>query len=330
MKTCRPSAKQTDTSLDLNSSVNETISPSKLVTSTPFKAPVAPRSRARKAGSKKTFVNPVCATCSICGQDYRCLRSYKKHMRKHAIQDAASQFPDVQQILDHCAKEAFAVIERFSSLPAFAESGEKYKELLQGLQPDTVGALPEWNAFLNTVHEEVTKSIGDSKILLPSAMVDILIGNVEQLLCDLQQRSQLLKLLQACVQCDGSAAHCFVADYALALVKHVIKFFSDSLKNSSTSTSVGKDIEFDIEDKEAIHYISGSVVRAFYRKSQLFPRNAGWSRISVVIVQKLLESETVPGPPAIVKGLPKIKASCSLFVDCFLIFLLVQLRYLRK
>lgn len=44
-----------------------------------------PATKRKGKGKQKTFVRPVCDVCEFCGKEYRCHRSYLKHVREHKI-----------------------------------------------------------------------------------------------------------------------------------------------------------------------------------------------------------------------------------------------------
>lgn len=147
----------------------------------------------------------------------------------------------------------------------------------------------------------MTKDIGENKILMPSALVNILMKNCDSLLSDLSQRKKLCDLLQMCMVCDKVIANMFIGDYILMLVMKIFKYFSACLKSENTISEIALP-ELDNEDKEAIHYISGATVRSFYNSSRSFPKHVGWNNIGRLIAEKLIESDTVPGPPLPVKA----------------------------
>jgi len=115
------------------------------------------------------------------------------------------------------------------------------------------------------VHGAVTKNISEKKILLPSALVELLTHNCDLLLSDLDKRITLCSSLQSLVVCDIAVCQCFIYDYVLLLIEIVLKFYSSSLKELENNQGANEEIvPLDNEDKETIHYVSGSVVRAFY------------------------------------------------------------------
>jgi len=216
--------------------------------------------------------------------------------------------------LEHLKNDISATIKTLGSLAAFGEIGAKYKELINALSTNDLSRLQEWNEMFNVIHTAVTENIGGSKVLLPSALITVLQKNVENFLSDLNVRRYVSDQILVIVPCDKSIAHQFVCDYVLALILKVVKFVRSSMQQNKTHCAVlTKEIEFDVEDLEAIHYIGGSTIRSFYKKSQQFPKNSGWAMIGRVITQRLLESDNVPGPPQIVKGWTIAQNRGSLF-----------------
>ena len=199
-------------------------------------------------------------------------------------------------------------MQRLLAKPAFGNTGEKYKELLHYIvsNADSIPLHPEWNECFKIIHESVTEDIGEHKILMPSVLMNSLIKNNENFLSDVEQRKRLCGLLNICVVVDESVVrrdallNLFVSDYTSMLVIEIFKYYSRCLR-SNVQQSVDKPVELDQEDKETIHFVGGFVVRSFYKKSKSFQGNVGWKKIGKLIVEKLLESDTVPGPPAIVK-----------------------------
>jgi len=131
---------------------------------------------------------------------------------------------------------------------------------------------------------------------------------------NLKERNRISALFQLCLPCNEEMFQFFVSDYVLHLTMDVVKFVSASMRpntetlpqsdadpNDKEATAAAKAAAY-IEYLKTIHYISGSKVRAFYIKSRQFPKIPVWKRIGRVIAERLLESEVVPGPPAIAKG----------------------------
>lgn len=300
-----------------NQSLNSNLSSISInFASTPFKVPAAKKTR----GKKKSFVRPVCDTCNICGKEYRCHRSYVDHMRKHTIKEAASRYPSTTSIIEHCMDSFPETLDKMRSLPAFGAVGKQYQELIDYLRiipdlPNSPASSSQWKEFFEVVHGVITSDLGEYKILLPSALVGVLMKNCDNLLSDPELRKNLGALLQACTECNISVCHCFVADYVLILVTKILKYYASCLKSAVVNSLQDGvvPVVLDGEDLETIHYISGSVVRGFYKKSEQFPRNVGWSNIQVLILNKLLESDTVPGPPESVKGWTMAKNRGRLF-----------------
>lgn len=197
-------------------------------------------------------------------------------------------------------------LDKMSLLPAFGAVGKQYQELIDYLKiipdlPNSPANTPQWKEFFQLIHEGITADIGEFKILLPSALVGVLMKNCENMLSNTDLRIKLCELLQVCVNSNTNVCHFFIADYVLILVTKILKFYSSCLKNEVVNEDSAEPVVFDIEDLESIHYISGATVRGFYRKSDQFPKNKGWDNIRNVIFHKLIESDTVPGPPEHVK-----------------------------
>ncbi|XP_034255468.1 uncharacterized protein LOC117653723 [Thrips palmi] len=298
----------------LNASLNISIASSVLQSSTPFKVPAKPRTRG-KTGAKRVYVRAVCDTCNVCGKEYRCHRSYLNHMRQHSIKEAASRFPSASKMIQHCTETISESFEAMKLRPAFGPLGQQYKAVVQNAKDIANGSLniPQWNELFKIIHEEATKDVGECKVLLPSALISVLMKNCDRQLSDRCHRKKLCDLLQMCIACSTSVANIFIADYILMLVTKMFKYYSSCLKKDVTDQRV-EVVELDNEDKETIHFISGAVVRAFYKKSRAFAKsNVRWAKIGNLITNKLLESDVVPGPPAIVKGWTIAKNKGRLF-----------------
>lgn len=219
-----------------------------------------------------------------------------------SVVDAASKYPSADQILQHCSATVFESVKLLTSKPAAGGMGGKYKELLHYIvtNEDSIAAIPQWNKCFRIIHEAITTDLGEQRILLPSVLLGTLVKNNEEILVNIELRKQLCELLEVCVVSNNNLLHCFVADFTSLQVTKIFKYYSSCLKDG-VQRNVVVPIELDTEDFETIHYVSGSTVRSFYRKGIQFPKNVGWCNISRLIVEKLIESDTVPGPPLIVK-----------------------------
>lgn len=200
-------------------------------------------------------------------------------------------------------------------LPAFGEDGARYKELVTALSTNDLSRIKEWNEVFDSVHARVIEKVGSSKVLLPSALIVILQKNVENVLSDVNSRMHLCQLIQILAPCAKFTAHQFICDYVLSLILEVLRLVSATMRENMTKCVLwNKEIELDVEDMESIHYVAGATVRSFHKKARQFPKNPGWSLIGRVIHERLLESDTVPGVPPIVKGWTKNKDKGKLFL----------------
>lgn len=189
--------------------------------------------------------------------------------------------------------------------PVSSSKGQRYKTFLTSLLDDNVALHADWSEAMTKIHFAVTKSLENSKLLMPSALVNILLQNADELLSDVPLRTDLCALIEVCIPgeiCEKSLIDIFIADYAFGLVKSILKYYADSLKEGCQSEPEREDVELTDEDKEVVHYVGGAVLRAFHRRSKQFPNSAGWKNIGRAISEKLLESDFVPGPPACVKA----------------------------
>lgn len=170
----------------------------------------------------------------------------------------------------------------------------------------------DFDDFKESVHKAMTAGLQDNKFLLPSSLSVDLQRNAEFLLSDLQERSALSELFQLSCPVDENIFQMFLSSYVLFLVTAIVKFISTSVMESLTPPSE-KPFEVTNDYLEAVHYIAGSRVRAFYKKSQRFSGNVAWKRIGTVISERLLESDSVQGPPASVKGWTAAQSRGRLF-----------------
>lgn len=218
------------------------------------------------------------------------------------------------EVLAHLKINIPGAITNISKLPAFGVEGVKFKELLAAMSSEDLTNLDEWNSVFDSIHDAVTDSLGNSKVLLPAGLITTLQKNVETLLSDVEERKRLCDLLQVCVKGDRYIIHRFVADYTLHLMRDILQFISQHMKSNLPQCEVtSQAIEFDREDLEAIHYVSGATMRNFYRKSQNFTKDRGWRLIEKVICERFLESDSIPGAPEIAKGWTKSKDRSRLF-----------------
>ncbi|KAK3925946.1 Transcription factor STP1, partial [Frankliniella fusca] len=286
---------------DLNANV--TISSDISITpSTPGFFSSTPFGSKRKNG-KNAFVRPICDVCQYCGKNYRCHRSYVKHIKGHKLQESAACYPNLEEIMTQLCSCTGVMVRKLAELPQYGVIGAKYNDLLLSLSSGDFSTNNEWDLFTKKIYCAITEGINDSKFLMPSSVITVLQRNCEAFLSKIEVRKQLEDTLQVCVQCESEIAQIFIADFSYLVAYDTLKVICDSIKRSrSQSAVINKTLVLDSDCLETVFYISGSVVRGFYKKAQKFVNNSSWRDIGKVITERLLESETVPGPPLPVKA----------------------------
>jgi len=231
----------------------------------------------------------------------------------------------VEEIIQHLSDNISNALQKIKASPACLEKGQQYREFIQLLleRHNSFGDLEEWNQFKYVIHCAITKGLGNSRFLLPSSLTTILQKNVENLLSDVNERRHLSDLFKVFADfSDEEMVQFLLADYVLFLVTYIIQFVSLCVRKSIPAPLViptGMEIS-DNDYLETIYYVAGAKVRAFYKKSKKFPKHSGWKNIGRVINERLLESDSVPGPPAHVKGWTAAQSRGRLFFVSGLLF----------
>lgn len=204
--------------------------------------------------------------------------------------------------------------------PAYGATGRAYKEFLETVI-NSYGDWINFAKFMDAIHGAVTEGLQDSKFMLPSSLTALLQKNAERLLSNVSARKNISELFKVCYTVEERIFQLFLPGYVLYLVTDILKFISTSLRSRITTTPPTEEGGvINNEYLETIHYVAGAKTRAFYKKSLQFPKHTAWRNIGRVISERLLESETVPGPPGSVKGWTMAQSRGRLFFVSGILF----------
>ena len=122
----------------------------------------------------------------------------------------------------------------------------------------------DWRKFSPTVCD---KSIANKSCLLPSALVNILMDQEENLLSDFKFCDKLLELLGLCKFFKEDVNGHFFLEFRLNFTSEILKFISSTFRanlprRAQPDTTIA---EPDMKDRYVIYYIARSIMRGYLK-----------------------------------------------------------------
>lgn len=153
---------------------------------------------------------------------------------------------------------------------------------------------PLWLQFSSLISKKFIESITCGKFLLPSTFIPVICKVSDKILSDKDGiRKELLILLQQLnVENSTEMLECFVCQFVLEFGELMVKFICNSVVGEKPKRT--KEIkQFDIEDRQCIFYIGGSVMRGFIRMAYRHKTNKDWCAILETIRTRIEEGDGV-------------------------------------
>ncbi|KAK3931226.1 Zinc finger protein 510 [Frankliniella fusca] len=260
-----------------------------LLTSTPpknktFKTPAALKVGRRRIAAK----GPICGICHICGKEYVRKRSFDDHMRLHVLVDVNSRYPNKEKIIEEAGNISQITLRQMMSMKGVGKWGGEHNMLLQRLTTDLKLCVP-WQDFYKTVTEKYAESLCTGKYLLPSSLLPIICKISDKILGDRDMRDRLLQLLLNSVDFSSQMLECFVCEFVLCFGEQIISFLCKSVVGEKPSKPK-ENVVFDIEDRQVIYYVAGSVMRRMLRYGIKHSKNEDWNAIKNTIETRIDEN----------------------------------------
>ncbi|KAK3932319.1 Zinc finger and BTB domain-containing protein 6 [Frankliniella fusca] len=251
----------------------------------PFKLPGARPLTKRKVGNQKQQGSGRIKQfiCTYCLRSYVAEVTMRKHMRTHMMQAAASRFPDKAQIMQNANAMSMTSLTEVSNCPSYGQRGQLFRELL-----GEISCSNNFDAFSTPILEKMVGSIDTKKCLMPSALLKSLDGEMENILCDNDLFYRCMSFLKLSDYFDIDVQSQFFLEFCLALVSEIFKFISSTFRNNAVSRVVRSMPALDIEDKQVIYYIEGSIMRGYLRIAFRYKANSKWKEISSVLKNQVL------------------------------------------
>ncbi|KAK3908297.1 Escargot/snail protein-like protein [Frankliniella fusca] len=249
-------------------------------TSNPFKKPAPPvkKTQSSKVQKKKKFV------CTYCLRAYVSETTMKTHMRIHTVQVAAARFPDSQEILAHAEDIGQKALIKVANSPSYGCAGQLFKELV-----GHVVASSNFNDFSVTLLKEMVTVIETKKCMMPSALLKALSDEMENILCNEELYNYCLDLLEVSAF-DNDAQSQFMVEFMLNFLTEVFTFISASFRKHY-ERPLKPMPDLDVEDRQVIYYIAGSIMRGYLRIAYRHKNNSKWQSVCSVLQSHVLSAE---------------------------------------
>jgi len=277
-----------------------------------------------------TFAVPVLLKCPICPKkEYKLKRYYEQHMLSHKVKgmaigvvfvclgcpslcfdafccflfyfiDAWAQIPDVNLLVKNSTTICNKALQSISDVVSFGDMGRKFKELVKKAQD--ISGSPEWKEFCCSLCENFASSISSKKIMLPSTMWNNIFEEIENVSSSLSIRNNLKQLLFKALSIpepsvDPRVVDIFICDIVLYTGEQMLSFIKETIIGTrKVNLPV---FSFDVEDRQTIHFVGGSVMHNFKKRGRAFSGNKDWQQI-VDVIETRVDSATSPDvdPPS--------------------------------
>ncbi|KAK3913049.1 Formamidopyrimidine-DNA glycosylase [Frankliniella fusca] len=240
-----------------------------------FRVPAPPPSKKKKKTNAKTKPTLI---CTYCLKPYVRTRSFQAHNRMHVMQDAARIFPDQKKILDNIEAISATALTSVSNCISHGTNGQKFKELVGHL-----AVQPKFVDFSELVAKELLVAL-DSKVVLPSALMSNLGDKMEEILSNSDLCSSLLSILNLSEFHPNTQSQ-FLLEFMLNFTLEIFRYIYRSNYRPNEGAVVS---ELDLEQKQVIFYIAGSIMRGYLRIAKRYSSNVKWQTIASVLKTKVL------------------------------------------
>lgn len=156
---------------------------------------------------------------------------------------------------------------------------------------DNLGQCDSFKLFSEKVCEAFTDVIITKKFVLPSKLLDTLVRQCENILSNIDLRTQLVSYLKAMsTGVSAETGDYFLCEYVLCFSEELLKFIAHSIHQGGISNK--KQTECDASDRQVIHYIGGATMRAFYKMTWKYPHSKLWKKIKETIVHRIKDNDS--------------------------------------
>jgi len=198
-------------------------------------------------------------------------------------------YPNKEQLEANKMCHAKEVLQAISAKSPPEFYGPDTENLIEGLLKDPEKA---FNSVVDLLFSSFLVLV-EKQFCLPSKLLKDIDQITEELSCIMATKKECESVLSS-VYTEGSKTvlNCFYSDLVLMLGRRILHFISESAMKNEGRPSVKRVLSD--ENRQVIHYVSGSIVRAFLRRSTRFKKSARWIRVGNAIKQCILEGEENP------------------------------------
>lgn len=282
-----------DTSFNISS-----ISDVCLLTSTPKTSRSRPRARAPfkspgKARAPAPRKNPICGLCDICGKEYVRRKSLDEHLRMHFLQDSSSQYPNEEKLVLETPTIAQSCLQKMVLSESVGLYGAEHNSFIQCLLNNHD---QHWANTAFAVSQHFIRSLVKGKFLLPSALLPTVLKVCDKLLTDRDFReNEMMKNLRNVGGDDENWSepmlHCFVCEFIHKFGEEIIVFICFFVVGTKVRKQPVIPLQLDIEDRQVIFNVAGSVMRGFVNMGERYKKNRDWISIVRAIKTRVAEGD---------------------------------------
>lgn len=150
-----------------------------------------------------------------------------------------------------------------------------------------------WLEFSKSICDYLIISIANKKCLLPSALMDSLHDQVEKILCNFVLCDTFLDIIGLGDMFHIDLLSQFMTEFCLNYSKQIFMFISKTFRGNIPPRPMKQTAEPDLEERQVIYYIAGSIMKGYFRIAKRFKNNKKWQEIALVIQTKVLVDKPV-------------------------------------
>lgn len=199
---------------------------------------------------------------------------------------AAARFPDRQEILNNSADIGEQALIEVANCPSYGDNGQLFRQCV-----GHIISQKKICDFSTKILERLVSAIDSKKCMLPSALMKALFDEMENISCDDDFCEECLCILDVS-DFESDIQSQFMIEFLLNFTTGVFKFISASFRKHY-QRPLKPMPELDVEDRQVIYYIAGSIMRGYFRIAHRHKNNVKWQKIFSVLKNEVLSSEPV-------------------------------------
>ena len=147
-------------------------------------------------------------------------------------------------------------------------------------------------SFMDDSYKRFVDALEKKQFCLPSVLLKEIQSTTEDILTDCDFRKQVVNDLPAEESFLPAVINTFFVEFIFKLGSHILSFIKKCVVDRYPP-SMSPEVAIDDQERQLIHYMSGSTIRAFLKKARSLKGNPVWCRIFNAITKCILEGGVV-------------------------------------